>query len=152
MEQKLAALYQDQSVIAASAQLKSCWLRHTFSYLQLRSFMFSRKKWTFAQIVDYCFSILLLFNECSLVFIDIHKMTDMLLPWLCFFYLLLIIVYFSTLNDIFYTIFVSFPCASNLWNTCICIQCCWKRSLTVFEGICTWGLRLILSRTICRLN
>lgn len=36
MEQKLAALYQDQSVIAASAQLKSCWLRHTFSYLQLR--------------------------------------------------------------------------------------------------------------------
>lgn len=27
MEQKLAALYQDQSVIAASAQLKSCWLR-----------------------------------------------------------------------------------------------------------------------------
>lgn len=117
-----------------------------------RSFMFSRKKWTFAQIVDYCFSILLLFNECSLVFIDIHKMTDMLLPWLCFFCLLLIIVYHSTLNDIFYTIFVSFPCASNLWNTCICIQCCWKRSLTVFEGICTWGLRLILSRTICRLN
>lgn len=86
MEQKLAALYQDQSVIAASAQLKSCWLRHTFSYLQLREVSCLAEKRNFCSN-RFFFSILLFFNECSLVFIDIHKMTDMLLPWLCFFYL-----------------------------------------------------------------
>lgn len=57
---------------------------------------------------------LIIFNECSLVFIDIHKMTCCCLGFVSVICLLLIIVYHGTLNDIFYTIFVLFPCASNL--------------------------------------